>query len=222
MGVTEQYGNVARRVDGGCSARVEYPRQGSMNRFRKIIFIGGFLAAVMALAPTLATASSLLSGYGGPGQGNQAILGSALLNGPSGGGGSGGGSSGGGAEGAGRSSTSTATSATGGETAATGSAKGAPAGSGAAPTGNSGTGSGTGSGAAGARGASGAGSAPRKTVAAVTLYPASERLPASQQTGTLGLSTADLLYIILAAGTLAFVGVFTSRLTRTDAPGRHR
>jgi hypothetical protein len=187
------------------------------------------LAAVMVAAPALASASSLLSGYGGPGQGNQAILGSALLNGPSGGGGSGGGSgssgggsgsSGGGAEGAGGSSTNTATSATGGETAAAGSAKGAPAGSGAASSGNSGTGSGAG----GARGASGrsAGSAPRKAVAAASEYPASERLPASQQTGTLGLSTADLLYIILAAGTLAFVGVFTSRLTRTDAPGRHR
>ena len=35
-----------------------------------------------ALCPAAALAGSLLSGYGGPGQGNQAILGSALLGGP--------------------------------------------------------------------------------------------------------------------------------------------
>jgi hypothetical protein len=203
-----------------------------MNRHRKIIFIGGVLAALMAVSPTLASASSLLSGYGGPGQGNQAILGSALLNGPRGGGGSAGsGGSGGGAEGAGGSSTGATTGATGvatgRETDARSSAKGAPGGSGAAGSGAAGSGgpaAGTGAAARGARGASGTGArgAPRRALTAASLYPASERLGASQQTGTLGLSTADLLYIILAAGILAFVGVFTSRLTRTDAPGRHR
>jgi len=43
------------------------------------------MAALSAVAPDAAPAGSLLSGYGGPGQGNQAILGSALLNGPGGG-----------------------------------------------------------------------------------------------------------------------------------------
>jgi hypothetical protein len=47
------------------------------------------LAMVFAAASADATAANpLLSGYGGPGQGSQAILGSALLNGPGAGGGS--------------------------------------------------------------------------------------------------------------------------------------
>jgi hypothetical protein len=46
--------------------------------------------AAAALVPASASAGSLLSGYGGPGEGNQAILGSALLGGPSGGAGAGG------------------------------------------------------------------------------------------------------------------------------------
>jgi hypothetical protein len=47
--------------------------------------------AIVVAVPAAAGANPLLTGYGGPGQGNQAILGSALLNGS--GGGSGGGSS---------------------------------------------------------------------------------------------------------------------------------
>ena len=39
------------------------------------------LAIISAVMPSSASAASpLLGGYGGPGQGNQAILGSALLN----------------------------------------------------------------------------------------------------------------------------------------------
>jgi hypothetical protein len=41
--------------------------------------------AIAAATPSLATAGPLLSGYGGPGQGNQVILGSTLLGGPGGG-----------------------------------------------------------------------------------------------------------------------------------------
>lgn len=54
----------------------------------------GTLVLLVAL-PAVAQASPLLSGYGGPGQGSQAILGAALVNGPSGGGG---GSRGGGSQ----------------------------------------------------------------------------------------------------------------------------
>src|SRR5258705_13375486 len=66
-----------------------------MKSRRKITPIIAGLAAATALIPASAQASSVLSGYGGPGQGNQVILGAALLNGPRGGsgGGSGGGSS---------------------------------------------------------------------------------------------------------------------------------
>src|SRR3977135_3916585 len=55
-----------------------------MSSRRTSILIPTTLAVVMlCLIPAVAAASSLLSGYGGPGQGNQAIPGSALLNGPS-------------------------------------------------------------------------------------------------------------------------------------------
>jgi hypothetical protein len=66
-----------------------------MASYRLIITLSSTMLTAMALSPVSSLASSLLSGYGGPGEGNQAILGSALLNGPSSGGGaSGGGSSG--------------------------------------------------------------------------------------------------------------------------------
>ncbi|HEV2922622.1 MAG TPA: hypothetical protein VGW98_01195 [Solirubrobacteraceae bacterium] len=56
-----------------------------MKSHRKITPLIGLVVTLSALVPASAGASSLLSGYGGPGQGTQAILGSALLNGPSGG-----------------------------------------------------------------------------------------------------------------------------------------
>ena len=55
-----------------------------MKSHRKITSIIGLVVTLSALVPASAAASSLLSGYGGPGQGTQAILGSTLLNGPSG------------------------------------------------------------------------------------------------------------------------------------------
>jgi hypothetical protein len=63
---------------------------GGMTNHRKIIAAASLLVtlAVAPALPATAGAGPLLSGYGGPGQGSQAILGSALLNGGSGGGGS--------------------------------------------------------------------------------------------------------------------------------------
>ena len=58
-------------------------------RSRRMITPTIALVALSAAMPVAASASSLLSGYGGPGQGNQAILGSALLGGGSSGGSSG-------------------------------------------------------------------------------------------------------------------------------------
>jgi hypothetical protein len=46
------------------------------------------LASCCALAPSASASSTLLSGYGGPGEGNQAILGSTVIGGSGGGGGS--------------------------------------------------------------------------------------------------------------------------------------
>jgi hypothetical protein len=58
-----------------------------MTHFRKTIAAAALLVT-FAIASSAAPASPLLSGYGGPGQGSQAILGSALVNGGQGGGGS--------------------------------------------------------------------------------------------------------------------------------------
>jgi hypothetical protein len=63
---------------------------GSIKSHRTIVPLVGFGVLLSIVAPPPARGSSLLSGYGGPGQGNQAILGSALLNGPRGGSGNGG------------------------------------------------------------------------------------------------------------------------------------
>jgi|SRR5438128_871686 len=63
--------------------------QGSIkNHRRRIQATGLALAAsltLLAAAPLVAHAGPLLSGYGGPGQGSQLILGSTLIGGPGGG-----------------------------------------------------------------------------------------------------------------------------------------
>src|SRR5207253_1711120 len=64
-------------------------KQGSMTTHRRIITSVGLLMVAAACTPAAAHGNPLLSGYGGPGQGNQAILGATLLNGPGGGGSSG-------------------------------------------------------------------------------------------------------------------------------------
>src|SRR6266550_8716644 len=64
-------------------------RQGSMKTHRRIITSVGLLLTAAACMPATAHANPLLSGYGGPGQGNQAILGATLLKGSGGGGSSG-------------------------------------------------------------------------------------------------------------------------------------
>jgi hypothetical protein len=157
---------------------------------------------VMSFAtPSSAFAGSLLSGYGGPGEGNQAILGSALLGGAGGDSGSSGGSSG---------STGSSLSGAAGVGAQAGQSS-------AAPTGSNERGS-TARGQGG-RSARGAGEASGD---AANAYPASSVGETSRlATGgleTLGLSGEDLLYMLLTLGALAFVGVLTRRLTQTTGP----
>ena len=146
-----------------------------------------------AALPAAATAGSLLSGYGGPGQGNQAILGSALLNGPSNGGGGGGGSTGaGGSSGA-------------GTLAGTSSpvASSRPQPRGRHHSSSSRRSSATGS--LGARTPGGSGAYPLSTGLARSV---------SGDSRTLGLSGADLLYILLALAALALTGLATRQLMR--------
>jgi hypothetical protein len=150
-------------------------------------------AALLALAlPATANGGSLLSGYGGPGQGNQAILGATVIGGAAGG--SGGGSSSGGGSGSGaESSTSGATSTP--NLALKSSGKGGPHTSSRTKTPN---GQGSGS-SAGAR-------------QAPSTLSANEA--ASVGTPALGISGTDLVYIVLAFAALLLTAAITGRLVR--------
>lgn len=207
-GVRGRGGRVATRhnkegLGGVAPVGARNPRQGSMKRNRTITPLVGLCLALCLAMPVAAQANPLLSGYGGPGQGNQAILGSALLNGPAGGGGgSAGGGSGSGSSGENGSST-TATSV----------------GSGRGHRGASKHSS--------ARGQSATPASSLERTAQARLDPASAYLAAERghtvgQSGVLGLGGRDVLYIILVLGALMLAAVFTRRLTQTTAAGTQR
>jgi hypothetical protein len=144
-----------------------------------------------AAAPVSAQANSLLSGYGGPGQGNQAILGAALLNGPPSGGSGGGGG--------------------GGQPAAAAQAgTGAPAAGGGAggPTRRSGGRPAAASGAERRAGGAAAALSARTPVLPTAAEEAAVRAPA------LGVSGADLLYILGGLGVLVLTATLTRGLVR--------
>ncbi len=167
-----------------------------MTSHRRIFLTGAIAAALPMGMSALAAASSLLSGYGGPGQGSQAILGSALLGGSSGGSG--------GSTGSSSDSFRYGERHGGTESSAT-----SPAGAGGSRGRKSAGGSTSGS--TGSGGASAGG---------VSTYPASSAELASSagavQSETLGLSGDDLPYILLAFVGLALTGVLTRQLARTN------
>jgi hypothetical protein len=173
----------------------------------KIARIAAVLALSIALTPTAAVASTLLSGYGGPGQGNQAILGATLLNGPSGGG-RGGGSNGGGSSGGGSSSSGEGNLAAPTTTGAQGSASSPRH---------------TGSGSAGKHGAPRGGASASTLNARQAESGAARAYNVSAGGGSahplLGLSRDDLLYVVLGLGVLAITGVLTRRLTGRKRAG---
>jgi hypothetical protein len=177
-----------------------------MTSHRKSSLTLTLLAVLMTVAPASAFGNSLLSGYGGPGEGNQAILGSALLG---GGGGNGGGGSSGGPSGL------TGPSSTGAGVGGQASQENAR------PTGPSGRGSRTGGGAgratggvAGSRGAHGEASG-----GGALAYPVSSGDNTSRvATSAFGLSGGDLVYVLLVLGALAVTGVVTGRLARMTRP----
>jgi hypothetical protein len=163
-------------------------------------------AAALAATPGSAMAGSLLSGYGGPGSGAQALLGSTLINGtgtpPSGG------SSGMRTQlpGAGNGNGSpTAGGGTGGQGAGVGGAAHAKGASGA--QGKSGQST---TGAAGASNGSSAAytstGSPQPAVGTA----------AAADTGLLGLTGADVLLLALVLGVLAVTAGLTTRLARTQ------
>jgi len=166
-----------------------------------------FLTTAAAMVPVASRANPLLSGYGGPGQGNQAILGSALLNGPSGGGSAGGGGASSSPGGSPRAAV--ASSAQSGSLPATPGTTAGAAGhtAGATRKGNSA--------ARGLRGVVEASSGPSGA------GPVSTRVVGARSAGTLGLSDQDLLAISLALAALALTTVLTARMARTGPTSRH-
>jgi hypothetical protein len=168
-----------------------------MKRQRRSISV--VVLALLALAggaAPAAEAGSLLSGYGTPGEGNQAILGSALL---------GGGGNGGGSSGSGRASGSTA--ATGTEARASSSVSAAGGGSGARPT--------TGHAKSGGKAPHSRATAPARTAPGSVLGLAPVASTGAQvSTPALGITGTDLVYILLGVGGLLLTGVFTRQLVR--------
>jgi hypothetical protein len=179
---------------------------------RTIAMLTLIALAISAVLPALANAGSLLSGYGGPGEGNQAILGSALLNGPSGKGGSGGGS--GGAAGTAQSGSYGSLIASAGEGQSVGASHRS-----AVSTDSSGPRSSK----SGGKQRHAEADAGKASNAASQPYTQTNR-PSTQTSGggssqPLGLSGADLLYILLALVVLALTGVATRGLVRANVQG---
>jgi hypothetical protein len=172
-----------------------------MSAFRRLTSTAlavGVLAAVLpASAPA---AGTLLSGYGGPGQGSQALLGAGLING-------GGGHSGGG--GTGTSAEATPQSAAVAQSAEP---RTSPARKGHAPR-SSGRG---GSSARKVSRTPGAGISPAKASNAYPGVSESRTQTVSQDSDPLGVSGADLLYVLVAAAALAFTGLLTRQLTEAS------
>jgi hypothetical protein len=186
-----------------------------MTTHRNILLTLISLTAITVAVPSAAHAGPLLGGYGGPGEGNQAILGSALVGGAGGGGGgSSSGSSGpGGSSGSIGSLSSPATgagtSAGHGEAQSTSSGqRGSAAGAGARGSGGPAEGRISGSRHRGGK----ASGAPR---ADLVLPRDDASQTASGGAQALGLSAADLGYVLLALGVLAATGLITRRLART-------
>jgi hypothetical protein len=159
-----------------------------MNRHRKIIFSAGLLVAIVVATPVTAHASPLLSGYGGPGQGSQMILGSSLLNGPGGGGGR--------------------AAAAGGGEASTAATQGAPGLAASSTSSSSVSVVHAAHGAALGRRSSSGGARAGSSADALGSSPALARQAAPP---ALGVSQNDLLYILLALGVLVLAGVLTRR-----------
>jgi hypothetical protein len=155
-----------------------------------------------ACAPASAHANPLLSGYGGPGQGNQAILGATLLNGPGGGGSSG--------------TVAAATSSghvSGEGTSTTGAARhgsqapGAPKASGGAPR--------------AAQRVHGQSAAARRPQDPESIYRALEKSSSVSAGGSLALSGSEVALIALALVALTTIGVVTRRIARPKAAKGH-
>jgi hypothetical protein len=184
-----------------------------MRRNRIILGALASLALFAIPAPAALAGGPLLSGYGGPGAGAQAILGGTLLNGPKGGPGGGSGGSPGGPS-APSSSISSASPSSSSATSASHHATGG----GAVPGSIGGRGSSGalrhgGGGAAASRGTS-AGSAGAYLS---RTHPEASIAASVSAGGSSWFTGGDLLALVLVAGVLALVAVVTVRLSGMDA-----
>lgn len=163
------------------------------SRGRKIWISLPVVLATAAFAPPVAGANPLLSGYGGPGQGDQAILGSTLLNTPGGGGGS----------------SSSSSNASAAESSAALTVPSGATQTRARPAGH----------APRRHGPAHAVARPQTKAASPTTVPGGGPVrdvaaTTTDSGGTLGLSGGDFLYLLLALAALALTGGLTRQLTR--------
>jgi hypothetical protein len=156
------------------------------------------LGSCCAFAPAASASSTLLSGYGGPGQGNQAILGSTLI------GGSGGSGGGGGSGGSGSAAPQTA------------SIEASPAPQNTPGAGAAGTHSGGGTPQAHPRRHA---ATPTSTAAGATA-PAKAAAVRSVSAPALGLSGTDIAYVVAGFLILMLTAVVTVLLTRGERPAQ--
>ncbi len=185
-----------------------------MRRNRIILGALASLALSAIPAPAALAGGPLLSGYGGPGAGAQAILGGTLLNGPKGGPGGGSGGSPGGPSAPSSSISSASPSSSSSATSASHRATGG----GAVPGSIGGRGSSGalrhgGGGAAASRGTS-AGSAGAYSS---QTHPEASIAASVSAGGSSWFTGGDLLALVLVAGVLALVAVATVRLSGMDA-----
>lgn len=198
---------MARRVGKLLLGPDKDPKAGMKLKTRTVKSLAGatFVAVFLCMGAGTALAGTLLSGYGGPGEGNQAILGAGLVNAPSGGGPGGG--SGGGSGAAGSPSAAALSQASSSRSSA------------AASSGGQGTrGKGTGSSTGKPSRTPGAGAGGYR--AAHTPPGAAEPVPAaSAGSQPLGLSGSDVLYILLALAALVVTALLTRQLTHGPERG---
>jgi hypothetical protein len=176
---------------------------GEMNRKTRIASTLAVTGLLSLVAPVAADAGTpLLSGYGGPGTGEQAIVGSTLLGGAQGGSG-GGGSSGSGTGGFG--------GLGGGSPSGSGnsSGSGAVGGTSASPADSGGRRAGSTNAAGEAAGRSSGARAGRLRA---YVYPSK-----TGASSAIGLSGDDVLALIAIVATLVLVGALTLRLSRLQA-----
>ncbi len=167
-----------------------------MNRHRTTIILTSLLLSGALLLPAAAPAGTMLSGYGGPGAGDQAILGSTLV------GGAGGGSTG-------SSSGSGGSQSQGGATGAVGArAHGTPARKRSAAARE---------GSKGSHRLLHTSNPPAAAYSEPTGSRPQAALADASNSEPLGLSGSNLIIILIVAGGLVLTGGLTRRLARTPS-----